>query len=261
MKNRVCKVVYTFLCLVTSVSLGYAQTNLFPPSGNVGIGTTSPTAPLNIQRGTATSQYPSVTSLGNVMQKLDYGDNSIELGVAAASNSRRMWILARHKNYTSYGKYYGTLHLQPDIGDKSNFRGIGIGYTVGTAVSIGTHLAVNGKVGIGVSAPTEMLEVNGTIKTKEVNVTATGWPDYVFRSGYQLMPLSELEAFIQKNGHLPDVPTEAEVMENGVNLAEMNVKLLEKVEELTLYVLELQRKSEEQDELIRKLIKQNQNEK
>ncbi|MCE7057196.1 hypothetical protein LZF95_21120 [Algoriphagus sp. AGSA1] len=82
------------------------------------------------------------------------------------------------------------------------------------------------------------IKVNGTVKTKEVNVTATGWPDYVFRPGYQLMPLSELETFIQKNGHLPDVPTEAEVMENGVNLAEMNVKLLEKVEELTLYLIE-----------------------
>ena len=56
------------------------------------------------------------------------------------------------------------------------------------------------------------------------------------------MPLSELEAFIQKNGHLPNLPTEAEVMENGVNLAEMNVKLLEKVEELTLYVIELEKK-------------------
>ena len=66
--------------------------------------------------------------------------------------------------------------------------------------------------------------------------------DYVFKPEYKLMPLSELEAFIQKNGHLPNLPTEAEVMENGVNLAEMNVKLLEKVEELTLYVIELEKK-------------------
>ncbi|MEB2774649.1 hypothetical protein SYJ56_04985 [Algoriphagus sp. D3-2-R+10] len=89
------------------------------------------------------------------------------------------------------------------------------------------------------------IKVNGTIKTQEVNIAASGWADFVFKPDYKLMPLSELEAFIQKNGHLPSVPTEAEVMENGVNLAEMNVKLLEKVEELTLYVIELKKEVEE----------------
>jgi hypothetical protein len=92
------------------------------------------------------------------------------------------------------------------------------------------------------------IHVNGTIKTKEVNVTATGWADYVFRPEYKLMPLNEVEQFIRDNGHLPNIPTEAEVMENGVNLAEMNVKLLEKVEELTLYAIQ-------QDELIKMVLK------
>jgi hypothetical protein len=91
------------------------------------------------------------------------------------------------------------------------------------------------------------IHVNGTIKTKEVNVTATGWADYVFTLGYQLMPLSEVEAYIAKNGHLPNVPTEAEVMEKGVNLLEMNVKLLEKVEELTLHLIR-------QEKLIQELL-------
>jgi hypothetical protein len=99
----------------------------------------------------------------------------------------------------------------------------------------------NGNVGIGKSNPSQKLEVNGTIKTKEVNVTTSGWADYVFAPGYNLRPLSEVEAFITKNGHLPNVPTEKEVMENGVNLLEMNIKLLEKVEELTLYVIELKK--------------------
>ncbi|WP_439488523.1 hypothetical protein [Algoriphagus sp.] len=114
----------------------------------------------------------------------------------------------------------------------------------------GIYILPNGNTGIGTISPSEKLSVNGTIKTKEVNVTATGWPDYVFRPGYQLMPLSELDTFIQKNGHLPDVPTEAEVKENGVNLAEMNVKLLEKVEELTLYILFQQNKINAQDVIL-----------
>jgi hypothetical protein len=72
-------------------------------------------------------------------------------------------------------------------------------------------------------------------------VEATTWPDYVFKNEYQLMPLSELEFFIKTNGHLPDIPIESEVLKNGFNLSEMNVKLLEKVEELTLYLIEQQK--------------------
>ncbi|WP_192350281.1 hypothetical protein [Algoriphagus sp. Y33] len=110
----------------------------------------------------------------------------------------------------------------------------------------------NGNVGINTKNPTYLLSVNGTIGAREVNITTAGWADYVFTPEYQLMPLSELEAFIQRNGHLPDVPTEAEVKENGVNLAEMNVKLLEKVEELTLHTIR-------QEKLIEELFKRIQN--
>ena len=103
-------------------------------------------------------------------------------------------------------------------------------------------LTSTGNVGIGVSNPTSKFEVNGTIKTREVNVTTAGWADYVFDPGYKLMPLSEVEAFIQKNGHLPNMPSEKEVLEGqGVNLMEMNVKLLEKIEELTLYMIDQQK--------------------
>ena len=243
MKNKISKATWTVLMMLFCVSIGYGQSNSFPPSGNAGVGTgTTPDAPFHIYRGTTTNAFPTATTLGNVMQLYNYGNNGMEIGVAGGSNTRRMWILARHSAVSTLGHHYGSLHLQPDVGNKASFRGVGIGYTAGTALPIGTHLAVNGKVGIGISSPTEMLEVNGTIKTKEVNVTMEGWPDYVFTPEYQLIPLSELEAFIQNNGHLPDVPTEAEVMENGVNLAEMNVKLLEKVEELTLYVIELEKK-------------------
>ena len=98
-----------------------------------------------------------------------------------------------------------------------------------------------GNIGIGTTTPTQKLEVNGTIRTKEVKVEATTWPDYVFKNKYQLMPLSELEFFIQTNGHLPDIPIESEVLKNGFNLSEMNIKLLEKVEELTLYLIEQQK--------------------
>ena len=89
------------------------------------------------------------------------------------------------------------------------------------------------------------VKVNGKIWTYEVEVMVTDWWDDVFKEEYRLMPLNELECFIQNNQHLPDVPTEEEVLENGIELGEMNALLLKKVEEVTLYVIELNSEIEE----------------
>ncbi|MDD6211035.1 MAG: hypothetical protein PUB21_10570 [Bacteroidales bacterium] len=97
----------------------------------------------------------------------------------------------------------------------------------------------SGNLGIGVTNPTRKLEVNGTIRAKEVIVETTGsWADYVFDKDYKLPSLAEVENHIKEYQHLPEIPSAAEVNTNGVNLAEMNVKLLQKVEELTLYIIE-----------------------
>lgn len=95
----------------------------------------------------------------------------------------------------------------------------------------------NTGIGIGTNNPQYKLDVNGTIRAKEVKVE-TGWADFVFAPDYQLPTLSEVEAHIKEHKHLPGIPTEAEVKENGTNLGEMNVKLLQKVEELTLYMIQ-----------------------
>lgn len=81
----------------------------------------------------------------------------------------------------------------------------------------------------------------GKTITREVEVTLTGWCDYVFDEDYSLRPLEEVEAFIAEHHHLPEVPSEAEVLEKGVNLGEMDAVLLKKIEELTLYVLQQQK--------------------
>lgn len=83
------------------------------------------------------------------------------------------------------------------------------------------------------------------------------WPDYVFKDGYKLYPLSKLEDFININGHLPNVPSEKEVMENGVNLGDMNAILLEKIEELTLYVIELKKDIDKLNEEVEHIKKKN----
>lgn len=93
------------------------------------------------------------------------------------------------------------------------------------------------------------LAVNGKIRAKEVKVE-TGWPDFVFEDDYYLPTLKEVEEFIQKHGHLPEIPSAKEVEADGVFLGEMNAKLLQKIEELTLYMIELKRENEEIKELL-----------
>lgn len=102
-------------------------------------------------------------------------------------------------------------------------------------------VAYNGNVGVGTATPTSKLAVNGNIRAKEIKVEATNWPDYVFGEDYELKSLSELEGYINKYGHLPEIPKAAEVEADGVSLGEMNKLLLKKVEELTLYLIEQQK--------------------
>ncbi|MBQ6725100.1 MAG: hypothetical protein IJQ89_00835 [Bacteroidales bacterium] len=86
---------------------------------------------------------------------------------------------------------------------------------------------------------------NGYVKAKEIKVTLTDWPDYVFEEGYDRLSLPETEKYIKENGHLPDVPSAQEVEENGVSLGEINAKLLQKIEELTLHIIDLQKQIDE----------------
>ncbi|WP_461630288.1 hypothetical protein [Labilibaculum euxinus] len=98
-----------------------------------------------------------------------------------------------------------------------------------------------GHVGIGTQSPNSyMLAVNGTIRAKEIKVEAN-WADFVFKGDYSLRNLTEVEEFIIENGHLPDIPTEKEVKAEGISLGEMNSKLLQKIEELTLYAIQLKK--------------------
>lgn len=85
------------------------------------------------------------------------------------------------------------------------------------------------------------LDLNGTIKAKEIVVTNTVWADFVFDKDYRLPSLYEVEEHIQQHQTLPGIPSEEEVSEKGVDLAKMNVRLLQKVEELTLYVIQQQK--------------------
>jgi hypothetical protein len=175
--------------------------------GNVGIGTTNPTAKLAVNAG-----------LDNIDPSLTYGARAafsfqsaqIELAQGAATTSPwAYWLQARGIHNDAW-----TLALNPS----------------------------GGNVGIGTINPQYKLSVNGTIQAKEVLVN-TGWADYVFQPGYRVRPLAEVAAFIKANHHLPDIPSESEVKENGVSLGDMQAKLLAKIEELTLQMIQLDKKN------------------
>ncbi|MEQ9404080.1 MAG: tail fiber protein [Cyclobacteriaceae bacterium] len=175
--------------------------------GFVGIGTTTPDMNLTVQGNV------NVGGTGNGMVK------------------------ARHvngKSHTSAG--YGDLYLQ---------------YHTSHPVRIGTNtnpasLFVKGNVGIGTNTADEKLTVKGKIHAEEVRVDlSVPGPDYVFADNYELTTLEELEKFIQSNKHLPEVPTAKEMEANGVELGEMNMLLLKKIEELTLHIIRMDKELQE----------------
>jgi len=103
----------------------------------------------------------------------------------------------------------------------------------------------SGKVGIGTTVPDYELTVNGGIHSKEVKVDLSiPAPDYVFKESYNLKSLKETQEYIKQYGHLPNIPSAAIMEHNGIELGVMNMKLLEKIEELTLYTIQQQKEIE-----------------
>lgn len=112
----------------------------------------------------------------------------------------------------------------------------------------------NGNVGIGTTnTGSYKLAVEGTIGARKLKVTQTTWADDVFKPAYKLKSLKEVEHFILKNKHLPGVPSEKQVMGNDIDVADTQALLLKKIEELTLYVIELKKENVIQSEAILKM--------
>jgi hypothetical protein len=137
-----------------------------------------------------------------------------------------------------------------------------LNYNTGKDVYVGyggqnSSMFISGKIGIGTTAlGSHELAVEGSIGAREIKVEASGWPDFVFEKDYKLRTLEDVESYIDENRHLPEIRSETEVLENGINLGELNAKLLQKIEELTLYLIEQNKKIKEQIEKIAEIEKQ-----
>jgi hypothetical protein len=112
-----------------------------------------------------------------------------------------------------------------------------------------------GNVGIGTTNPQHMLHVAGTIGAEEVVITSTG-ADYVFGPDYRLQPLNEVKAYIEEHHHLPDIPSAADVKEKGIGVGDMQTKLLAKIEELTLHVIQAEERNNRLEQQVKELREQ-----
>jgi hypothetical protein len=130
--------------------------------------------------------------------------------------------------------------------------GLAIWLTDGTTWFERMRITPKGNVGIGTIDPgSYKLAVEGTIGARRLKVTQGTWADFVFEPDYQLPPLQELETYIKTNKHLPDVPSAAEVAKDGLDVGEMNKILLQKIEELTLHLIEQEKEMNKLKERIK----------
>jgi hypothetical protein len=263
---------------------GWQNLILNPTAGNVGIGTTSPVGKLDINYAGGQLRLSGGTVAGGVWT------NNTDLLYLADWNTGLKGLNVNMTNGTvSIGTNSGTvngygaalsflgadsngdhLHISRyNNGSNQSELRVNIGDDYGQAQDmfvVGTHywqngnwyphmaVQASGRVGIGTTSPDEKLTVKGKIHAEEVRVDLNvPGPDYVFENDYDLLSLSEIESYIRANKHLPEVPSAKEMEENGLNLKEMNLLLLKKVEELTLHLIKIEKKSVQQQMEIEQL--------
>lgn len=199
--------------------------------GNVGIGTSSPGAKLEVA-GSVNIGAAMAQSFAETLN-LNFNDTAHNyMGFISDGATNGTGIVTNWMTGNSY----------------LDFR---LGGTTTTYTKV--RIDSSGNVGIGTTSPSYPLHVNGSVRATSFISNSTTYPDFVFKPGYKLAPLSEVEAQIAEKGHLAGVPSEAEAKKEGIDLAAMQVKLLQKVEELTLYVIELKKENIEQQRQIERL--------
>ncbi|MCH7411486.1 hypothetical protein MM239_19010 [Belliella sp. DSM 111904] len=286
--------VYMLICLMTLFSHNFlfGQTNTFPSTGNVGIGTTSPSHKLDLNGSFRSNSNILAANPNNIQATsfLGWKDNVARIRVGGNGDGagggfdiqtlgdKSLMRLLNNGNVgigttnpISKFDVVGTTYLRSAPTHNSEAEQLRLGrsdsdiryhsiYSNHTGIASSNFLQFrvhsggdspfldqqtvltlygNGNVGIGIVLPTHKLEVNGSIRAKEVKLEATNWPDYVFQNDFELMPLEVVKSYIDQNGHLPGLKPAKDYEQEGVNVLEMNQKLLEKVEELTLYVIQL----------------------
>lgn len=197
------------------------------PNGNVGIGTTMPDAKLEINGGISIkdgSTFALRRSQGIGNYSIHYAEVGPHYPMRFVGSSD-----PTYHRYFEFGYYFGD--------NQAN------AWNANFVVD-----SYSGNVGIGTQSPTYKLEVVGSVRATSFISDTTTYADFVFKPGYQLTSLAEVERHINEHGTLPGVPSEAQVAKEGIDLAAMQVKLLQKIEELTLHVIALEKRTRSLEE-------------
>lgn len=241
------------------LSMGaFAQNTPWSTSGEIGIGTTSPNFSLEV-----TSEIDSKAFIGS--KTLSFG-RPLYKGLFFKQNANTSKISYINGIYNSnfgfpIGSEYGQIEF--NLPATQNTTEASISFINGSSEKV--RINKNGKVRIAngsddfATPDGYRLFVQDGILTEKVRVAVEGtadWADYVFADNYQLMPLEDVEEFTKENKHLPNVPSAEEVVKQGLDVAQMDAKLLEKIEELTLYLIEQNKEIKELKAELKELKKQ-----
>jgi hypothetical protein len=201
-------------------------------NGNVSIDSVSSAAPFTTLTVDGTIGFPTVST------------PAMYVYPSGTSNPQKP-LIVHSPGFPGYGLYY------QDDGDRFVMKSSAADTTPSLVVDIDSNWVT---IATDTPKPGYELSVNGQIVCEEILVQdSANWPDYVFDETYPLQPLDELEAHIKERRHLPGIPTASEVEKEGFSLGDMQKRMMEKIEELTLYVIDQNKKLSAQDERIRQL--------
>ncbi|QLE02012.1 hypothetical protein HX109_10770 [Galbibacter sp. BG1] len=216
---------------------------VFPTEGgNMGVGTKNPLGKLHLKGNLYLDGNESVNGWGKT--RVHWKGHSLIFGTLPGRYAHNL-IELKPGGSTS-GELYSSMEFYQAIGENNHEKRIRI-----TSHSSYPTFFNAGNVGIGTEDPGSWkLAVNGKIRAKEIKVETVGWSDFVFEKDYNLPTLEEVDQHIKQKGHLKDIPSAKEVAENGIFLGKMDAKLLQKIEELTLYTIEQQKLIERQEAML-----------
>lgn len=203
--------------------VGYQNVMTIKQNGNVGIGTTSPYNKFEVYGNSYLSGTSILSSPTNISAIVSNAADDGAIKIYSPNGFAGSKYITIDKESIQARR---TSNAFPSTMSEQNLKLNPFGGNVG--------------IGTGTTALTYKLEVNGTARTKEV-IVETGWADYVFEEDYKLKSIDELEVFVKENKHLPNIPKASEIETNGLKVGETNKAMMEKIEELALYIIQLKK--------------------